>query len=176
MNESPIPRTDLFHCLMVRIRPVIGIVALLVLAGCNRPAQPNAEGTEFAVVAGTLDSLSGDIATLVRIDDITNMKSLRAEYSLRFPKRPPLFFAAPFKPVFPRDSPYQLPSRDYYWLTEWSSNDSADAPLFWSYFQIPNDVVSYITIAGSERSCPSNEFAVLVAPLSNRVERAKVEE
>jgi hypothetical protein len=153
--------------------PLIGIAVSLVLAGCNRPAQPNPEGTEFAVVVGTLDRLSVDIATIVGSDAITNMKTLRAEYRFRFPKRPPLFFAAPFKPVFPRDSPYQLPARDYYWLTEWSSNDSTDTPLFWSYFHIPNDVVSYMTIAGSERSCPSNQFAVLVAPLSNRVDRAK---
>ena len=104
----------------------------------NRPPQANPEGTEFAMVAGTLDRFSSDISTLIGIDTITNMQSLRAEYSLRFPKRPPLFFAAPLKPVFPRDSEYQLPARDFYWLKEWSTNDSSDTPLFWSYFHIPN--------------------------------------
>jgi hypothetical protein len=162
---------------MVRISYllVIGVAASFALAGCNRPPRANPEGTQFTMVAGTLDRLSWDVATFIGTGTITNMQSLRAEYQLRFPKRPPLFFAAPLKPVFPRDSEYQLPAREYYWLKEWSTNDSSDTPLFWSYFHIPDDLVSYMTIAGAERFCPSNSFVVLIAPLSNRVERATLE-
>jgi len=162
---------------MVRISHLLlfGAVASVAMVSCNRPPQANPEGTEYAMVVGTLDRLSSDITTLIGIDTITNMQSLRAEYGLRFPKRPPLFFAAPLKPVFPRDSEYQLPAREYYWLKEWNSNDSLETPLFWSFFHIPKDLVSYMTIAGAERFCSSNDFVVLIAPLSNRVERATLE-
>ena len=162
---------------MVRIiyLALTGAAASLLLVGCNRSAPSNAEGTEFAMVEQTLDRLSPDIALLTGSAVVTNIQLLRADYRRSYPERPPLFFAAPLKPVYPRDSEYQLPLRVYYWLTEWSPTDSSDSPLFWSYFHIPNDVASYVTIGGSQSFCPSNEFQVLIAAFSNRVERVTLE-
>lgn len=163
---------------MVRIAPQLGIallLSMLLVVSCNRSENAISEGADLGMVDGALNRLSPDVVELLESRAITNARLLTEEYHRRFPARPPLFFAKPLKPVFPRDSEYQLPPRDYFWLREWSSSDPSTTPLFWSYFYVPNAVVSYLTIEGRDMGCSSNDFYRLVAPLSNRVERAQTE-
>lgn len=156
------------------LRTVIAI-SILLFTSCNPEGKPNVEGNDIGLVEGTLNRLSPDVANLLATGTITNIQSLRVEYSRRFPGRPALFYAAPLKPVYPRDSEYQLPARDYYWLKEWSNSDALTTPLFWSYFHTPNAVVSYLTIDGREMWSSSNDFYHLVVQLSNRIERAQTQ-
>ena len=150
-------------------------LAVLLLTSCHRSEKANAEAADLNMVDGTFNTLSRDMAGLLGNEAITNIELLKKEYDSRFPRRPPLFFSKPLKPVFPRDSEYQLPNREYFWLMDWSKNDPSSTPLFWSYFYLPNAVVSYLTIGGREMGCSSNDFYQLVASLSNRVERAQTE-
>lgn len=145
---------------------------LLIPVSCSR-REPTLDGVHIGIVGRTLDLLSDDLRPILLGGAITNIEHLRREYSQRFPHRPPLFFAAEFEPVIPRPNEYQLPLRGYFWLREWSTNDPPSTPLFWSYFHLPKDAVSYLTIGGNERVCSSNEFYSLVASLSNRVESAR---
>lgn len=149
-------------------------LALVVLSAssCRRSEAPSPDGAELGIVGRTFDTLSQDLRPLLAGGSISNMEQLRAEYSQRFPDRSPLFFNKALSPARPRGSEYELPARAYFWLREWNVDDAASTPLFWSYFHVPNDVVSYLTITGAEQVCSSNEFFRIIAPLSNRVERA----
>lgn len=161
---------------MVKTSGWIGFSFVLVLfltASCDQ-RKPSREGVQMGIVGTTLNLLSEDLRPLLSTGALTNIDQLRQEYSRAFPHRPPLFYAETFEPVVLRKSEYQLPLRDYFWLREWTTNDPFSTPLFWSSFHQPMNSVSYLTIEGSERVCPIKDFLILVAPLSNRVERANL--
>jgi hypothetical protein len=93
----------------------------------------------------------------------------------RYTNRMPIFITRSNFPLVSH-SEYELPVRDYYWLTKWDAHDSPKTPMFWSSFKLskPESVVLYLTIGGSEEFTISNEFAMLLAPLSNRIEKAQL--
>jgi hypothetical protein len=105
---------------------------------------------------------------------VTSITQLKLECSRRYPSALPVFKVYELSDVKNGEYPqYGLPARDYFWLRDWSSNDSRSTPLIWSYFHPPWGIdVVYLAIDGSAHHCSSNEFASLVAPVSNRVEQA----
>jgi len=145
------------------------------LTSCGRLERPNPEAAEFSRVSSALETLSFDLKPILAIGTITNIEQLRLEYQLRYTDKPVLFttrFAVPSVWI----KPQELPAREYFWLTTWRSSDQPTTPLFWSYFHTPKDLVSYLTIEGSENTCLRSEFDSLLGPISNRVERASVEQ
>ena len=100
------------------------------------------------------------------------MSKLRAMYEDVYSNRPPLFTVSEIKTGILRSNEYYLPVRDYYWLRNWGPKDSPETPLFWSHFQLPNPIVEYLGIDGTERACGSNDFGKLLQPLTGRWEKA----
>ena len=145
---------------------------VLACTSCQRSPDIAKEGAEFSLLGSSLSSLSYDVRPLLTNGTVTNMDNLRALYSREYPKKPPLFTAVEMKSGIVRPSEYHLPLREYFWLRCWTTNDSGETPLFWSYFHLPKNVVDYLCIDGTEHACSSKEFQLLLAPLSNRIERA----
>jgi len=151
----------------------------LILVSCGRFEKSPTELIHRNEVETTLLNLAADLPQLGIGGAITSIVQLKLDWSLHFPHSPPLFTT--YEPdavrgVYPA---FYLPARDYFWLKNWTTNDPPSTPFFWSYFNIrgwnPPDDVVYLTIERTVHHCPSNDFYQLVAPLSNRVERAQTE-
>jgi hypothetical protein len=123
-------------------------------------------------VEATLLELSVDLPHVLATPSVTNIAQLKAEYARRYPLAPPLFQTYDPKSVTNGNYPMlALPRRDYYWLRSWSGDDPGSTPLFWSYFHLPRGVnVEYISVDGAKHRSSSSNFALLLAPISNRIE------
>lgn len=167
------------------VRPLSGIgvtLALLFLisGSCGRIEKPAADVMLRKQVETALLNLSADLPPILSSGSVTSIAQLSVEWRQRYPQAPPLFTTYPPGSVRGVHPSYYLPQRDYFWLSHWSTNDHRSTPLFWSYFHLhgwrPPDDVVYLTIDGTERHCPSNDFRLLLGPLSNRFERAAPDE
>lgn len=143
------------------------------LASCGRFQKPPADAIYRNNVETAFENLSVDLGPILSTGSVTSIAQLRFEWKRRYPSAPPIFKV--YQPsevrngIYPQ---YELPSRDYFWLPHWSTNDPPSTPLLWSYFDTPLDDVVYLAINGSVHHCSNNEFSSLVGSLSNRVERA----
>jgi hypothetical protein len=183
MNTNPPPTSLKGTLLLLRPRPksratIIGLASVTLAAiSCGRLSSPAPDAPDLSPLSAQLEVLSHDIGPILASGSVTTMPQLRLEYSRLYPRRPPLFSAStPAQPERSAAAQYALPVREYFWLTSWSTNDSPATPLFWSRFHLPREVVEYLALDGKERCCPSNDFWPLLAELSNRVERANVDE
>lgn len=152
------------------------LLVALALGLCGCSDRTPAEVLHRNEVATAFLNLSVELQPILSGGAVTSVVQLRTEYGRRFPQVPPLFKTyevGSTQGVYPV---YYLPARPYYRLHHWNSNDPPSTPMFWSYFHVqswnPADVVVYLTIDGTQRHCSSNEFFSLIAPVSNRVERA----
>lgn len=145
---------------------------LFAFGSCGRNVNPNSDQADLGRVGSSLESLSYDLAPILAEGTITNMQQLCGAYQRLYPRRKPLFQTYDERDVEHGVlQPYQLPKREYFWLSQWSTEDPPATPLFWCYFHIPKDVVEYLALDGSEHCSPSNDFGALAGSVSNRVER-----
>lgn len=156
------------------VKTAISLTMALVLlvawtASCGR-SKFQTDVADFRSVQSSFMGLSLKLMPILSNSPIASIEQLALEYGRRHPNKTPLFTT---RDVFPEVwSGDELPTRMYFWLPKWGTNDPPTTPMLWSYFRIPKDVVLYLAINGTENFSPSNEFFALVAPLSNRVEKA----
>ena len=161
------------------------LVAAFAVSCSKSPSEPTGQATNVrqvpaevayrSDVESAFSNLSIDLIGPALSDgSVTSIIQLKLECRRRYPSAPPLFKVYAPSDVKNGEYPqYGLPARDYFWLRDWSTNDSRSTPLIWSYFHPPWGIdVVYLAIDGSAHHCSSNEFASLVAPVSNRVEQA----
>ncbi len=147
-------------------------VTLATAASCRRAPTIGDEAAELGLASASFYALADDLSQILSDKSITNMRQLRVEYARRFPGYPPLFTNVSLAPRIGREDGRQLPLRSYFWLKEWSTNDPPATPLFWSFFHIPDTVVRYLALDGSEHVCSSNELYPWLNAISIRSELA----
>jgi hypothetical protein len=146
----------------------------LVVSACRHSTEGTKDAADLAALETSLNALSYDLMPILSNGSVTSISQVKTEYGRVYTGRPPLFCARPLATGVLRDSEYELPLREYFWLPHWTSNDPPGTPIFWSHFHTPADVVNYLALDGSEHICSSNDFLNLLAQLSNRVERASL--
>jgi hypothetical protein len=160
---------------MVVTRRIFILLALaLGSVSCKRSPQLTKDAGDFALLETSLYALSFDLQPLLTNGMLTNINSLKIAYASVYSNRPPLFTISNINTGVLRDNERYLPAREYFCLRFWTLQDPPETPLFWSYFQLPNSVVEYLSIDGTERACSSNDFAGFMNSLSNRWDKINI--
>src|SRR5689334_3283094 len=117
---------------------LVGILA--ILTACSRREKHGTAAFAMNRAETVLTALGPELALLATNGTATNIQQLAAAFERKFSKPP---FAMRLSPPSVWTNHYELAPGEYFWITDWSGQDSVSAPLFWGRFRVPNEVVVY---------------------------------